>query len=360
MNGQPKRVPRLWCALQGLLPLGGSMVVNTARPPSAAWPAAPTWPSRHRRFPLPGPLRRPNLRRMALVEIKFEIPAAAADAANDVLLELEVAGWSVLEDVIVKRAWIVGVFEGEAEARAQYAGLVPRLATAEVRVSGAPEFRELADADWRDSYKAHFHAWKFGRLHWVPVWERPTFVVPSGEAVLWLDPGLAFGTGNHETTRLCVERLAALAAETGDPGSRRVVDAGCGSGILALSAALLGFRPISGFDNDPEAVRISEENAALNGLEGRVNFFVGDLVTGLAGREASVDVLLANIQADVLMRFAPELVGAVAPGGSLVLSGILAGENAGVRAAFEARAPGWTAETRVMGEWSDVLLRRPA
>jgi ribosomal protein L11 methyltransferase len=71
-------------------------------------------------------------------------------------------------------------------------------------------------------------------------------------------------------------------------------------------------------------------------------------------------VLLANIQADVLMRFARELVGAVAPGGSLVLSGILAGENASVRAAFEARAPGWAVETRVMGEWSDVLLQRPA
>ncbi len=297
---------------------------------------------------------------MALVETKFEIPAAAADAANDVLLELEVAGWSVLEDVIVKRAWIVGVFDGEADARSQYAELTPRLEAAEVRPAGAVEFRELADADWRDSYKAHFHAWKFGRLHWVPVWERTTFVLPPGEAVLWLDPGLAFGTGNHETTRLCVERLASLAEKLGDVGDRQVVDAGCGSGILALSAALLGFRSITGFDNDPEAVRISEENAALNGLEGRVNFFVGDLVSGLAGREASVDVLLANIQADVLMRFARELVGAIVPGGTLVLSGILAGENAGVRSAFAVQAPGWVIETRVMGEWSDVMLARPA
>lgn len=297
---------------------------------------------------------------MALVEIKFEIPAAAADAANDVLLELEVAGWSVLEDVIVERAWIVGVFDGDAEARSQLAEVTPRLAAVDVKASGAADFRVLADADWRDSYKAHFHAWKFGRLHWVPVWERPAFVLPPGEAVLWLDPGLAFGTGNHETTRLCVERLATLAEKTAEVGRRRVVDAGCGSGILALSAALLGYQAITGFDNDPEAVRISEENAALNGLEGRVAFFVGDLVSGLAGREASVDVLLANIQADVLMRFARELVGAVAPGGTLVLSGILAGENAAVRAAFEAQAPGWAIETRVMGEWSDVMLSRPA
>jgi ribosomal protein L11 methyltransferase len=173
--------------------------------------------------------------------------------------------------------------------------------------------------------------------------------------VLWLDPGLAFGTGNHETTRLCVERLVALAEERGT--ERRVVDAGCGSGILALSAALLGFRDIVGFDNDPEAVRVSEENAALNGLAGRVNFFLGDLASGLAQREA--DIVLANIQADVLRKFAAELVRAIAPGGTLILSGILANENAQVREVFEQLTPKWTINARVMGEWSDVVLTRP-
>ena len=193
----------------------------------------------------------------------------------------------------------------------------------------------------------------------MPVWEREKFSLPPGEAVLWLDPGLAFGTGNHETTRLCVERLVKLADIGGrTPETRRVIDAGCGSGILALSAALLGFGGIAGFDNDPEAVRVSEENAALNGLTGRVKFSMADLVTGLAG--ARGDVVLANIQADVLMKFARELVGAVAPGGTLVLSGILAPENAQVRAAFAAAAPGWAVEFRAMGEWSDVLLARPA
>jgi ribosomal protein L11 methyltransferase len=194
------------------------------------------------------------------------------------------------------------------------------------------------------------------------VWQRGTYVLPPGDAVLWLDPGLAFGTGNHETTRLCVERLVAL-AEAQPASSKsaapqaRVIDAGCGSGILALSAVLLGFRDVVGFDNDPEAVRVSEENAALNGLAGRVQFFVGDLVSGLSGREA--EIVLANIQADVLMRFARELVAAVAPGGALILSGILAAENAAVRAAFEAVTPGWSINARTMGEWSDVVLTRP-
>lgn len=300
---------------------------------------------------------------MALVEIKTEIRAADADAADHVLLELGVEEWSVLEDVIAKRAWVVGIFASEQESQARWRELAPLLAAAGVvgaEREALPLLRTLGDADWRDSYKAHFHPWHFGRLHWVPVWERATFSLPPGDAVLWLDPGLAFGTGNHETTRLCVERLVAVAESDKDQVARdkmRVVDAGCGSGILALSAALLGFGDVAGFDNDPEAVRVSEENAAINGLTGRVHFFVGDLVGGLAGRPA--DVLLANIRADVLMRFAGELVAAVASGGTLVLSGILAGENARVRAVFEAKAPEWAIDARVMGEWSDVLLTRP-
>lgn len=293
---------------------------------------------------------------MSLTEARAEIAAADADAADDLLLEQARENWSVLEDAIAKRAWLVGICADEAEARTQWRALAPLLVAAEISVVGEPQFRALPEADWRDSYKAHFKAWHFGRLHWVPVWERATFALPPDDAVLWLDPGLAFGTGNHETTRLCVERLVTLAEEHGTAG-RRVIDAGCGSGILALSAALLGFRDVVGFDNDPEAVRVSEENAALNGLTGRGQFFAGDLVSGLAGREA--EIVLANIQADVLMRFARELVAAVAPGGALVLSGILAAENAHVRAAFETAAPGWPINARTMGEWSDVVLRRP-
>jgi ribosomal protein L11 methyltransferase len=190
----------------------------------------------------------------------------------------------------------------------------------------------------------------------VPEWERATFQLPEGHAVLWLDPGLAFGTGNHETTRLCVERLVQLAEERGTSG--QVMDAGCGSGILALSAAKLGYRDVVGFDNDPEAVRVSEENAALNGLDASVRFFRGDLLSGLAGVQAQV--LLANILADVLMRFANQLVRAVAPGGVLVLSGILATEGETVRKAFAVAAPDWPQKSRTLGEWCDVVLTRPA
>lgn len=286
-----------------------------------------------------------------LFELKVEIPVGAVAALDEMLLEQELTAWSVLENVVERRAWLVGLFETRSAAEAgwvQVAAWLPEGA-------GEPQWRELGEADWRDSYKAHFHAWQFGRLHWVPVWEQESFRLPAGDAVLWLDPGLAFGTGNHETTRLCVERLVTLAEKQGM--GARVIDAGCGSGILALSAAKLGFREVQGFDNDPEAVRVSQENAALNGLEGKVAFFVGDLTSGLQGRPA--DVLMANILADVLVRFARELTAAVAPGGVLVLSGILAAECAQVREAFAAVVPDWRQESRTLGDWSDVVLTRP-
>jgi ribosomal protein L11 methyltransferase len=291
---------------------------------------------------------------MELFEIKAEIPAFAADETDNVLLELGVEGWSLLEDAIAKRAWIVGVFTSVEEAETRWEELRPMLPAEPL---SEPERRALGDRDWKDSYKAHFKAWKFGRLHWVPIWEREAYVLPAGDVAIWLDPGLAFGTGNHETTRLCIERLIALEGRSAK-SMARVIDAGCGSGILALSAAKLGYQHVEAFDNDPEAVRVSEENAAMNGAAGAVKFFTGDLVSGLAGRQA--EIVLANIQADVLMRFSKELVAAVAPGGALILSGILAHENEQVRAAFVAAAPGCTAEARVMGEWSDVLLVRVA
>ncbi|MDF9827577.1 ribosomal protein L11 methyltransferase [Ereboglobus sp. PH5-10] len=287
---------------------------------------------------------------MDLFEIKVEITPASVEETDNLLLELGIEGWSLLEDVIEKRAWVVGIFQSGDEARAQWDALRPQLGGAPIGEAG---LRALGNSDWRDSYKAHFKAWKFGRLHWVPVWERDKFTLPGGEEVIWLDPGMAFGTGNHETTRLCVERLVEL------PFNRdaRVIDAGCGSGILALSAAKLGYENVRGFDNDPDAVRVSIENAELNDMAGRVDFFTGDLVTGLAGHKAGI--VMANILANVLIEFARELTDSVAPGGVLILSGILASENEQVRDAYAKIVPQWKIEHRTMGEWSDVLLRAP-
>ena len=292
---------------------------------------------------------------MELWEIRVEVPADSAEQADLALLESGVAGWTLVEDVLAKRAWIVGIFEGEAEASSRWEELRPTLPTV---VTAGPRARLLPDADWKNSYKAHFKAWTFGRLHWVPVWERETFRLPSGHSVLWLDPGLAFGTGNHETTRLCIERLVEFEAASDVRDGIRVLDAGCGSGILALSAVRLGYRDVTGFDNDPEAIRVSIENAELNGISGKVRFVTAGLPEGLGDKGA--EIVLANIQSDVLIRFSGNLVSAVAPGGMLAMSGILASEIANVRESFSAAAPDWSFSTRTLGEWCDACLRRPA
>ena len=289
---------------------------------------------------------------MAVFELKVEIVLGSVPAVEEILAEHEEKNLMVIEDKPSGRAWLTGYYESRSEAEeawGRYAALLDSGWLATKYGIG-----ELADKDWKESYKEHFKAWQFGRLHWVPVWERERFKLPSGEQVLWLDPGMAFGTGNHETTRLVVERLVSSAVKSGTLG--RVIDAGCGSGILALSAVKLGFTQVAAFDNDPLAIEVSRENAKLNGLAGRVDFYVGDLISGLAGRQS--ELVLANIQADVLIKFAPQLVAAVAPGGTLVLSGILATELEQVRAVFAALPPGWATDSRVMGEWSDLVVVR--
>ncbi len=289
---------------------------------------------------------------MQLIEIKTEISVSSIEEIDTLLIESEMVGWNLVEDVIVHQAWLVGIFAETESAKLHWAELLALCPDGNL---GEPVWREIKESEWRDSYKIHFKAWQFGRLHWVPVWERDEFFLPIGHEVLWLDPGLAFGTGNHETTRLCVERMVEWVDSNGT--DERVIDAGCGSGILALSASKLGFSRICGFDNDAEAVRISEENAVLNDLAGHIEFYEGDLITGLAGRQA--ELVFANILADVLIQFAPELIASVAPHGQLVLSGILAQENDKVSEAFADLAHGWSIENRLMGEWSDVVLKRP-
>lgn len=295
---------------------------------------------------------------MSLVEVKIALPVSTAEAVENALAEAENADWGVFEDRPTASAWLGSYFPDEAAAVAAVKRVRRDLRA--VTELGVEELRPMPDTDWRESYKAHFKPWNFGRMHWIPLWERETYALPAGDVAVLLDPGMAFGTGNHETTRLCCERMVAL-AEARNPKREvrnlRVIDAGCGSGILAISAVKLGFAPVAGFDNDAEAVGVSRENATLNGVADKIDFYVGDLVTGLKDRQA--DLVMANILAHVLRQFARELVAAVAPGGWLVLSGILATEVDSVRRDFAIVAPGWLQESRTLGEWSDVKLVRP-
>src|SRR6185312_157262 len=135
---------------------------------------------------------------MPVHELKAAIPVGFVDQAEELLAELEEQRLMVLEDKPSAQAWLAGYFDSNEAALRAWKIFVEVAGSEWTKMK--PEVRELPDVDWKESYKAHFKASKFGRLNWVPVWERETFILPKCEEVLWLDPGMAFGTGNHETT----------------------------------------------------------------------------------------------------------------------------------------------------------------
>ena len=213
----------------------------------------------------------------------------------------------------------------------------------------APATGSIPDEDWKFSYRKHFKVEVISpRLVVRPPWESVAPV--PGQKVLTLDPGIAFGTGPHPTTRACLDAIDALAAE--DAG-RTFLDVGCGSGILSIAAALEGFCEVRGFDNDPDAVRNANENAAANGLGAL--FFEGDL--SAPDVTAPADVVAANVLAPVLVRFAREVGALVNPGGRLILSGILDEQYAEVRDAYAALGFA-EISSRLIGEWRTGLFSR--
>ena len=213
----------------------------------------------------------------------------------------------------------------------------------------APVTGTIPDEDWKLSYRKHFKTEVISpRLVVRPPWEAVTPV--PGQKVLTLDPGIAFGTGQHPTTRACLDAIDALAAENAD---RTFLDVGCGSGILSIAAALEGFRDVRGFDNDPDAVRNANENAEANGLGAL--FSDGDL--SVPGTAAPADVVAANVLAPVLVRFAREVGALVNPGGRLILSGILDEQYEEVRAAYVVQ--GFKElSNRLIGEWRTGFFSR--
>lgn len=222
----------------------------------------------------------------------------------------------------------VSLFPDEAGgvAHAQAALLA---AAALLGVTVEPTVTTVAQADWAESWKLFFHVEKISdRVVVRPSWE--PYTAQPGECVITLDPGLSFGTGKHATTQACLRFLDRLAAED---VRRSVLDMGCGSGILAIGAKLLGFGDVRGFDNDPDCMRVSAENAALNGVS--IPFALDDL----SHAHAPADIVVANILAPVLIQFAPQVAASLAAGprARLVVSGILDEQYAAVRAAYEAQ-----------------------
>jgi ribosomal protein L11 methyltransferase len=207
---------------------------------------------------------------------------------------------------------------------------------------------EIPDEDWSRTWKKHFKPLKVGRRFVVsPTWE----AVPSGpeRLIIRIDPGRAFGTGHHESTRLCLEWLESCREL--DPGSARMslLDLGTGSGILSIGAALLGFAEVVGIDNDLEAVKVAKENVLLNGLSEKIRL----LCATPEGVSGLFDVVIANIESKPLIRMSETIASKVRAEGLLALSGILIEQADEVRAEYEKRGLR-PAGVKTAGEW--VLL----
>jgi ribosomal protein L11 methyltransferase len=221
-----------------------------------------------------------------------------------------------------------------------------------IRALPPAQFRTIQQANWAEAWKVHYQPIAIGRrLMIVPAWLES----PSQERIaVRIDPGMAFGTGTHPTTQLCLELVEKIMEEPqSEPSATDVIDLGCGTAILAIAALKLGARVALGVDIDPEAVQAAQENARTNGIDHGLELAEGSLADILAGRFGlrKARLVLANILAPVLERLLDEgLAGLLTPDGALVLSGILAEQADGVEAA--ARRVGLRlAEKRQNGDW---------
>lgn len=182
------------------------------------------------------------------------------------------------------------------------------------QIANSIQVTQTREEDWATAWKQYYHPTKVGkRLVVCPTWE--DYTPGPDEVVLQLDPGMAFGTGTHDTTRLCMQLLEEVVEDTTE-----LLDVGTGSGILSIAAALLGARSCLGCDIDEVAVRTAKENAQVNGVQDRAKFFCGDLAQQVQGK---FDVICANIVADVILRLLPCVPALLREKGVFLASGII-------------------------------------
>ncbi|MHA6492386.1 50S ribosomal protein L11 methyltransferase [Pseudomonas borbori] len=270
---------------------------------------------------------------MPWLQVRLAITPEQAETYEDALLEVGAVSVTFMDaedqpifepDLGTTPLWshthLLALFEADTSANAVFAHL--QLLTG----AALPEHHAevIADQDWERSWMDGFEPMRFGQRLWiVPSWH----AAPEPDAVnLLLDPGLAFGTGTHPTTALCLEWLDGQALE-----GCSLLDFGCGSGILAIAALLLGAPQAMGTDIDPQALEASRDNAGRNGIDPAR--FPVYLPADLPKQQA--DVVVANILAGPLVALATQITGLVRPGGRLALSGILAEQADEVRSAYE-------------------------
>jgi ribosomal protein L11 methyltransferase len=278
--------------------------------------------------------------------------AETTEAVTNRLWELGALG--VVEETVTGAATLRAFFPPGADPAVLAADLgdylddlaALALPGAAARVAVAP----LRDQPWADAWRAYFRPIAVGRRLLVcPPWEVPGPSLADGRVVVLIEPGRAFGTGNHGSTRGCLALLERVLDRAGVP---HALDVGCGSGILAIAAARLGVARVDAIDVDPDAVAATEDNARRNAVQDRVRVSVAAL-DAWAGLRAPL--VLANLLAPAHLALAPTLAGLVTSGGSLIAGGLLAHETPAVASAFAA-AGCWLGEVAEYEGWATLLV----
>jgi len=297
----------------------------------------------------------------AWLELAVEADVEAVEAVSEILGRAAPGGTSVepgfelVDDGLgaridptrpaIVRAYLPARDRAQAaRAAADVADALGHLQAFGLRPIGPLRTQIVDEADWAEAWKAHFPVLRVGRRLVVrPTWRRHRRRV--GDVVLAMDPGMAFGTGLHPTTRLCLAAVEDL-ADRGQLADATVLDVGCGSGILAIAALKLGAVSAMGLDTDPIAIEATLANARRNRLARRVRARRGSLPSG----EGPFDVVLANLIAGLLVALAPALHDELKRGGALLASGIFVDREAEVRGVLE--AAGLTIDARsAEGDW---------
>lgn len=235
--------------------------------------------------------------------------------------DLETSAWEIAhidlidEDLINKdrKNSVIHIYISECDNAAEALEFLKERLTAE-KIPFEAGSSGVDDTDWNENWKKYFHTIEIGeKLAVVPSWEN--YENRQNRTVLSIDPGAAFGTGTHATTSLCLELLQDFVKN-----DTKMLDIGCGSGILALASVLLGAEKAFGVDIDAQSVKTAKENAVINKIDNKVGFEVGDLTEVVSGK---YDVICANIVADVIIRLLPDAKNFMTDGGVLVVSGII-------------------------------------
>lgn len=215
-------------------------------------------------------------------------------------------------------------------------------------ISATISFEGINEDDWAESWKQYYKPVPLGKVTIVPAWEK--YDAKEGEVIIRMDPGMAFGTGTHETTRLVIRLMQDLPIE-----GKRVLDVGTGSGILSICASKLGAKSCNAYDIDPVAVKVARENAIADGCD-NITVGVSDLLRGVDLAGGMYDFCVANIVADIIIRMLPDVRSYVESGSPLILSGIIGERADEVREAVI--KTGFTVEKEIKeNDWVGMLVR---